>query len=139
MYCLWKWLESYNNCTFSTWKEKRIFNVLFWILNSLCVLHYRGRGGTPSLATPEVTLLIFVIHDFELALALNKSFPRNFLLHWNIFYPSGFWTACACPEKQCAQNSLYWIDVFYHSEFWPTCACPENIVCPKIFHSIEIQ
>ena len=47
MYWLWKWLESYNNCTFSTWKDKFLFNLLFWISKSFCPFHDYGREGTP--------------------------------------------------------------------------------------------
>jgi len=46
-----------------------------------CTFHYYGRGGTPSLASHDGTLLIFIIQNFEqLALALKKqSYPENFL------------------------------------------------------------
>ena len=34
-------------------------------------------------------------------------------------------------------HSLYWICIFYLSGFWTTCACPENRVFPEIFHCIK--
>ena len=49
MYWLWKWLESYNNCTFSTWKDIFVFSLLFWIPNSLSTFHDYGRGELPCL------------------------------------------------------------------------------------------
>jgi len=55
MYWLWEWLESYNNCTFSTWKDKFVFSLLLWIPNSFCAFHDYGRGGTPFLALPDGT------------------------------------------------------------------------------------
>ena len=33
MIWLWKWLESQSNCIFSRWKDKGLFNLLFWIPN----------------------------------------------------------------------------------------------------------
>ena len=135
MYWLWKWLESYNNCTFSTWKDVFVFSLLFWIPKSFCTFHDYGRGRTPFLDSPDGPSLIF--------------------------YHSHFWTTCACPEKQscpeiftvlkcflssgllsnlclpwktaCALNSLYWIYIFNHSEFWTTCACPEKQSLPWNF------
>ena len=49
MYRLWKWLESYNTCTFSTWKDKFVFSLLFWIPNSFCTFHDYGREELPFL------------------------------------------------------------------------------------------
>jgi len=100
MYWLWKWLESYNNCTFSTWKDKFLFNLLFWIPDSFCTFHDYARGGTPFLASPDGPSLIF--------------------------YHSDFWTTFLPWKTECALNSLYWIYIFYHSEFWTTCDCPEK-------------
>ena len=44
-----------------------------------------------------------------------------------------FWGTCACPEKQCALNPLYWIYIFKYSEFWTTCPCPEKQSLPRNF------
>jgi len=43
MVWLWKWLESYNNWTFSAWKGIFLFNILFWIPNSICTFHDYAR------------------------------------------------------------------------------------------------
>ena len=64
IYWLWKWIESYNNCTFSTWKDKFLFNLLFWIPKSFSTFHDYGRGGTPFLASPDGPSLIFYYWDF---------------------------------------------------------------------------
>jgi len=48
MYWLWKRLESCNKCTFSTLKDKCLFNLLFWIPNSFSTFHDYGREGTAS-------------------------------------------------------------------------------------------
>jgi len=35
-------------------------------------------------------------------------------------------------EPSEAHFSLCW-NIFYHSGFWATCACPENGICPENF------
>jgi len=107
MYWLWKWLESYTNCTYSTWKDKILFNLLFWIPDSFCTFHDYARGGTPFLASPVDPSLIFHHSDFWTTFFLWKTeLPWNFLLWWNIFHLSrllsNLWIA---PEKQ----SVPWI------------------------------
>jgi len=83
-YWLWKWLESYNNGTFSTWKDKFLFNLLFWIPNSFCTLHDYASGGTPFLASPVGPSLIFYHSDFWTTFFLWKTeLPWNFILRWN--------------------------------------------------------
>jgi len=64
MYWLWTWLESYNNCTFSIWKDKCLFNLLFLIPNSFTTFHNYGKGGTHSLASADGTSLIFYHSEF---------------------------------------------------------------------------
>jgi len=129
MHWLWKWLESYNNCTFSKWKDIFLFNFLLWIPNSFCTFHDYARGGTPFLSAPDGPSLIFYHSDFWTTFLLFKTaLPWNFLLCWNIFYLSGLlsnlWLALksrVCPELIVL--SLY---IFNHSEFWTTCPCPEK-------------
>jgi len=126
MYWLWKWLESYNNCTFGTWQDKFLFNLLFWIPNSFCTFHYYGRGGTPSLASPDATSLIFYRSEFWATCACpeKQSLPWKFSLHWIYFLHSGYLSNLCLPWKtECALN-LYWIYIFYHSEFWATLRFP---------------
>jgi len=61
-------------------------------------------------------------------------FALKFFTALKYFYPSEFWTTCACPEKQSLPRkfSLHW-----NNDFWGTCACSENRVVPEIFHCIE--
>jgi len=55
-------------------------------------------------------------------------------LYWMYFYPSEFWTTCACLEK----HSLPWkFSLHWNKDFWGTCACSENRVFPEIYHCIE--
>jgi len=107
MYWLWKWLESYNICTFSTWKDKRLFNLLFWIPNLFCTFH--DLVGEELISFPPLTAgpsLIFIIQIFKQLACLEKqSLPWKFSLHWNIFHLSGFLRNLSLPWKQ----SLPWI------------------------------
>ena len=64
MYWLLKWIESCNNCTFWTLKNKVVFNLLFWIPNSFWTYHDYGRRGTPFLASPDGLSLIFYHSEF---------------------------------------------------------------------------
>ena len=112
MYWLWKGLESYNNCTFSVWKGKFSFNLLFWIPNSFCIFHDYGRGGTPFLASPDGPSLFFIIQIFEQLfslknrVALKLSTVLKYFLSFRTF-------------EQLVLNL-------------------KNIVCPEIFHCVEI-
>jgi len=129
MYWLWKWLESYNNCIFSTWKYKLVFNLLFWIPNSFCTCHDYGWGGTPFLASPDGPSLIFYHSDFW-----TTFLPWNFSLCWNIFYLSGLLRNLCLPWKTvCPESTVLNIYIFYHSEFWTTCACTEKQSLPRNF------
>ena len=156
MYWPWKWLESYNNCTFSTWKDKCLCNLLFWIPNSFCTFHDYGRGGTPFLASSDGPSLIFYYSDFW----TNQSCPETFHCVEIFFIFQDFWATCACPEKQsvpwihcteyiffiiqnfeqpglalknriCPEN-FHCIEIFFiFQNFWAAWACPENRVCPE--------
>jgi len=117
LYWLWKSIKSCNNCTFSTWKDKCLFNLLFWIPNSFCTFHDYGRGGTPSLP-PLTARHWFLYHSgFWTTFSPWKTeLPWNFSLCWNIFYLSGFLRNVRLPWKtECGLNSLYWIYIFNHS------------------------
>ena len=138
MYWLWKWLGSgYINCTFSTWKDKFLFNLLFWIPISFCTFHDYGRGGTPFLSSPDGPSLIFYHSDFwKTFLPWKTELPWNFSLCWNIFYLSALLSNLCLPWKtERVLNSLYWIYIFNfnHSEFWTACACPEKQSLPWNF------
>ena len=129
MYWLWKWLKSYNNCTFSTWKDIFLFNLLFWIPNLFCTFHDYARGGTPFLAFPDGPSLIFYHSDFWTTFLLyTTALPWNFSLCWNMFYLSGllsnWWLAL--KNRVCPEFTVLNIYIFNHSEFWTTCACPEK-------------
>ena len=114
MYWPWKWFELYNNCTFSTWKDKFVFNLLFWIPNSVCGFrYYGGRHSLPCLSWRHVTdfLLFRILSNFHLP--WKQSLSWNFSLYWNIFIFQDFWATCACPEKQSAWiHSIEYIHFF---------------------------
>jgi len=161
-----KMIESYNNCTFSTWKDIFVFSLLFWIPNSFCTFHDCSRGGAPFLASPDCPSLIFYHSDFWTTFLPRKTeLPWNFSLCWNIFYLSGLLINCACREKQSkpwihcieyifliSQNFdqlalalkkrvcpeiFHCIQIFFiFQDFWGTCARPENRVCHEILHCI---
>jgi len=115
MYWLWKWLESYNNCTFSTWKDKFVFSLSIWTPNSFCTFHDYGRRRTPFLTSPDGPSLIFLSFRFlnnflalknrvalklftvlkyflsfrtfeQLALALKTEFVMKFFTVFNILF-----------------------------------------------------
>ena len=147
MYWLWKWLESYNNCTFSTWKDKFLFNLLFWIPNSFCTFHDYARGGTPFLAFPDGPSLIFYHSDFWTGAELGgarggqlppKSFawpPQNFQV--------SFWKSCTDHwQLSLLQNwPLQWHPQMKMSGSAPVfeqLSFTEKQSCPETFHSDEI-
>ena len=160
MYWPWKWFELYNNCTSSTWKDKFVFNLLFWIPNSVCGFrYYGGRHSLPCLSWRHVTdfLLFRILSNFHLP--WKQSLSWNFSLYWNIFIFQDFWATCACPEKQSAWiHSIEYIHFFIQNfeqfalalktefalnfslqiffiiqGFSATCTCPENRVGPEFF------
>ena len=100
MYWPWKWFE----CTIIvTFQHER---------TTVCSICYFGSlirfahfiimvGGTPSLASPDGTSLIF--------------------------YYTEFWATCACPEKRVCPEIFHCIEIFFiFQDFWATCACPEK-------------
>ena len=163
MYWLWKWLESYNNCTFLTWKDKFLFNLLFWILTRFahfmimlgeelpCLpwrpvtdfLSFRFLNNFLSLKN-RVALKLFTLMKYfylsgllsHLWIALkNRVCPEFTVLNIYISNHSEFRTTCACPEKQ----SLPWkFSLHWNNNFWGTCACSENRVFLKYFTVLNI-
>jgi len=87
MYWLWKWLESCNICTFSTWKDKCLFNLLFWIPNLFCTFH--------DLVREEPT-----------------SFPPLTARHW--FFIIQIFEQLACPEKQSCPETFHCVEIFFY-------------------------
>ena len=142
MYWLWKWLKSYNKCTFSTWKDKFLFNLLFWIPDSFCTFHDYARGGTPFLASPDGPSLIFYHSDFWTTFLLWKSeLPWSFSLCWNIFYLSGLLSNLwlALKNRMCPQVTVLNIYRFLIIQNFEQLAhALKNRVCPEILHYIEI-
>jgi len=137
----WKWLESYNDCTFSTWKDKLLFNLLFWIPNSFCTFHDYARGGTPSLPPLTARHWLSIIQIFEqLSFSEKHSCPETFHCDEIFFIFQDFWATCGLPWKtECARNSLYWIYTYLIIQNFEQLAhALKNRVCPKIFHCIEI-
>ena len=129
--------------TFSTWKDKFLFNLLFWIPNSFCTFHDYARVGTPFLAFPDGLSLIFYHSDFWTTFFLWKTeLPWNFSLWWNIFYLSGLlgnlWIALknrVCPEFIELNTYIYLII----KNFEQLAHALKNRVCPEILHCIEIS
>jgi len=78
-YWLWKWLETYNIDTFSTLKDKFLFNLLFWIPNSFCTFHNYASGGTPFMPPLSARHWFFIIQSFEqLSVSEKQSCPETF-------------------------------------------------------------
>jgi len=167
MYWLWKWLESYNNCAFSTWKNKFVFNLLFWIPDSFRTFHYYGRGGTPFLASPDGPSLIFLSFRFlNNFIALKNRVALKFSLCWNILSFRTFeelvlalkssvpWIHCTeyifliiqnfgqlalVLKNRVCPEIFHCIEIlFIYQDFWGTCACPENRVCHAAFTLFNI-
>ena len=141
MYWLWKWLESYNNCTFSTWKDKFVFSLLFWIPNSFCTFHDYGREELPSLPPLTARHWFFIIQIFEqLSCPEKQSCPKTFHCAEIFFIFQDFWATCAIPEKQ----SVPWIHCTEHifliiQNFEQLALALKSRVSPEIFHPIEID
>ena len=136
MYWLWKWLESYNNCTFSTWKDTFLFNLLFWIPNSFYTFQDYARGGTPFLASPDGPSLIFYHSDvwttfllWKNRVALKLFTLLKYFLSFRLL--SNLWLAL--KNRVCLEFTVFNIHIFNHSEFWTTCACPEKQSLPWNF------
>ena len=91
-------------------------------------------GGTPSLASPDGTSLIFYYSEFWATWACpeKRVCPEIFHCIEIFFYLSGFLSNLCLPWKTECLNSLYWIHIFF-SEFWTTCACPEKQSLPWNF------
>jgi len=140
IYWLWKWLESYNICTFSTWKDKCLFNLLFWIPNFFCTFH--DLVGEELTSFPPLTARhwFFIIQIFEqLACPEKSELPWNFSLCWNIFlsFRTFEQLVLSLKNRVCPEN-FHWIEIFFiFQDFWGTWACPENRDFPEIFHCIE--
>jgi len=140
MYWLRKWLESYNNCTFSTWKDMLFFNLLLWIPNLFCKFHDYARGGTPFLASPDRPSLMFYHSDIWTTFLLCKTaLPWNFSLRWIICCLSGPLSNWWLALKNRVLNSLYWTYIILIIQNFEQLAhALKNRVCPKIFHCNEI-
>ena len=99
------WNKFGNHCSRST-LLKVYFGCLIQFTHFIIMV-----GGTPSLASPDGTSLIF--------------------------YYSKFWATCACPEKRVCPEIFHCIEIFFiFQDFWATCACPEKQSVPWI-HFIE--
>jgi len=119
MYWLRKWLESHNICTFSTWKDKCLFNLLFWIPNLFCTFHDLVGEELTSFPPwrPVTEFLSFRFFNNLLALK-NRGALKLFTVLKYFFIFQDFWATCACPEKQSLpwKFSLHW-NTFYLSGF----------------------
>jgi len=112
MYWLWKWLESYNNCICSTWKDKCLFNLLFWIPNLFCTFHDYGRGAFPPLP------LLTARHCF-----LSFKILNNLRLPWKQ----------SCPEL------FHCVEIFLSFRIFEQIVLAlKNRVSPENFHCIKV-
>jgi len=92
MYWLWKWLESYNNCTFSTWKEN---------LYSVC---YFGS-------------LIRFAHFIIMVGGELLSLPPLTARHW--FFIIQIFEQLSCREKQSRPETFHCVEIFFiFLDFW---------------------
>ena len=119
MYWLWKWLESYNNCTFSTWKDN--FYSICCFGSRTHFAHFMIMLGEelPSLPSLTARHWFFIIQIFEqLSFSEKQSCPETFHCDELFFIFQDFWATCGLPWKtECALRSLYWIYILNHSEF----------------------
>ena len=139
MYWLWKWLESYNNCTFSTWKDIFVFSLLLWIPNSVCTFHDYGRGGTPFLASLDGPVTDFLSLRFlNNFIALTSSVALKLFTVLKYFLSFRTFEQLALALKNRVYLKIFHcIEIFFiFQDFWGTCACPENRVCHEILHCI---
>ena len=122
------------------WKTECALNSLYRISILYHSEFWPTCACSEDIVCPKIfhCIKISFLSGFLSNLPWRQRLPWKFSLYSIYFLHSGFLSICACPEKQCALNSLYWIDIFYHSEFLPTFACPENIVCPEIFTVLNI-
>jgi len=128
MYWLWKWLESYNNCTFSTWKDKFLFNLLFWILTRFAHFMIMLGEELPCLPWRPVTdFLSFRFLNNFLSLKNRVALKLFTVMKYFLSFRT-FEQLVDCPEKQSVPwiHCIEYIYLFNHSEFWTTCSCPEK-------------
>ena len=110
MYWLWKWLESYNNCTF---QHERIY--LYWVcyFGSLIRFAYFMIMAEKHPSLPPLTARhwFFIIQICEqLSFSEKQSYPETFHCDEIVFIFQDFWDTCGLPWKtECALNSLDWI------------------------------
>jgi len=113
MHWRWKWLESYNNCTFSTGKGKCLFNLLSWIPNSFCTFHDYVRQTIPPLHSHwrHVTdFSSFALKNRVCACPEKQSLPWKFSLYWIYFSHSGFLSNLCLPRKtECIWTCIEYI------------------------------
>jgi len=78
MYWLWRWIESYNNCTFSTWKEN--FYSICYFESLIRFAHFMIMLGEELPSLPPLTARhwFFFIQIFEQLSCSEKELPWNF-------------------------------------------------------------
>ena len=120
LYWLWNWLESYNNCTFSTWKDK--FYSICYFGSLIRFVHFMIMLGEELPSLPPLTARhwFFIIQIFEqLSFSEKQSCPETFHCVEIFFIFQNFWALVACPEKQSVPwfHCFEYIYIFNHSEF----------------------
>ena len=127
MYWLWEWLKSCNNCTYSTWNDKFLFNLLFWILYRFAHFMITLEEELPSLPPLTARHWFLSFRFLNNFLALKNRIALKLFTVLKYFLSSRtFEQLVACPEKQSVPwiHCIEYIYFFNHSEFWTTCACP---------------
>ena len=94
MYCLWKWLESYSNCTSPDGPSLIFYHSDFWTTFLLCKTALPWNFSRCW----NIFYLSGLLSNLWLALK-NRVCPEFIVLNIYIFNNSDFWTTCACPEK----------------------------------------
>ena len=142
IYWLRKWLESYNIFTFSTWMDKCLFNLLFWIPNLFCTFHDLVGEEFISFQAWRSVTDFFIMQIFEqLACPEKQSCPETFHCVEIFFIFQEFWATCACPEKQSVPRIHcieYIFSILIIQNFEELALALKNRVCPEIFHCIDI-
>ena len=108
---------------------------LIYFLDSGCLINFCLPWKTECALNSPYWMYIFYHLEFWTTRACpeKQKLPWNFSLYGNIFYLSGFLSSLCLPWKtECALNSPIEC-IFYPSGVWTTCACPEKQNMPWNF------
>jgi len=138
-------------------KGQILFNLLFWIPNSFRTFHDYARGVIPFLASSDddwffmnnflalknrVALKLFIILKYflsfrtfeQLVLALKKSVPWIHCIKYTFFIIQNFEPPALDLKNIICPEIFHCIEIFFiFQDFWATWAYPENRVCSEFF------